>query len=110
MIPRSGRSPGEGNYTPSRILAWEIPWTEEPVHGATVHAVAKESDMTEQLMNNKVASTTAEGTELIQWRGIPTSQPAGSIGLRLGRVHGPRQGGQVLSSLLPHLPLIAQLG
>ena len=28
------------------ILAWEIPWTEEP-WWATVHGVAKESDMTE---------------------------------------------------------------
>ena len=29
-IPGLGRSPGEGNGTPSSILAWEIPWTEEP--------------------------------------------------------------------------------
>ena len=29
-IPRSGRSPGEENATNSNILAWEIPWTEEP--------------------------------------------------------------------------------
>ena len=28
-IPGSGRSPGEGNATPSSILAWEDPWTEE---------------------------------------------------------------------------------
>ena len=26
------------------LLAWEIPWTEEP-GGATVHGVARESDM-----------------------------------------------------------------
>ena len=26
----SERSPGERNATPSSILAWEIPWTEEP--------------------------------------------------------------------------------
>ena len=30
MIPGSGRSPGEGIVTHSSILAWEIPWTEEP--------------------------------------------------------------------------------
>ena len=30
-IPRSGRSPGEGNDNPSSILAWRIPWTEVPV-------------------------------------------------------------------------------
>ena len=28
-IPGSGRSPGVGNVH-SSILAWEIPWTEEP--------------------------------------------------------------------------------
>ena len=25
-----GRSPGEGNSNPSSILAWRIPWAEEP--------------------------------------------------------------------------------
>ena len=29
-IPGSERSPGEGNAAHSNILAWEIPWTEEP--------------------------------------------------------------------------------
>ena len=29
-IPGLGRSPGEENGTHSSILAWEIPWTEEP--------------------------------------------------------------------------------
>jgi len=29
-IPDSGKSPGEGNGNPLRILAWKIPWTEEP--------------------------------------------------------------------------------
>ena len=29
LIPRLGRSPGKGNGN-SSILAWEIPWTEEP--------------------------------------------------------------------------------
>ena len=48
LIPESGKSPGEGNGTHSSILAWEIPWTEEPGR-ATVHAVAKELDRTYQL-------------------------------------------------------------
>ena len=30
LIPGSGRSPEEGMATHSRILAWRIPWTEEP--------------------------------------------------------------------------------
>ena len=29
-IPALGRSPGEGNGNPLRILAWRIPWTEKP--------------------------------------------------------------------------------
>ena len=30
LIPGLGRSPGKGMATHSSILAWEIPWTEEP--------------------------------------------------------------------------------
>ena len=30
LIPGSGKSPGEGHATHSSILAWKIPWTEEP--------------------------------------------------------------------------------
>ena len=30
LIPGSGRSPGEGDTIHSSILAWRIPWTEEP--------------------------------------------------------------------------------
>ena len=29
LIPKSGRSPGEGNGNISNILAWGIPWIEE---------------------------------------------------------------------------------
>ena len=29
-IPGSGRPPGGGQATHSSILAWKIPWTEEP--------------------------------------------------------------------------------
>ena len=38
-IPGTGRPPGEGNGNHSSILAWRIPWTEEPwraiAHGIT---------------------------------------------------------------------------
>ena len=30
LVPGLGRSSGEGNGTPSSILAWEISWAEEP--------------------------------------------------------------------------------
>ena len=29
-VPGWGRSPGEGNGNPLHILAWRIPWTQEP--------------------------------------------------------------------------------
>ena len=41
LIPGLRRFPEEEMATHSRILAWTIPWTEEP--GRTVHGVA-ESD------------------------------------------------------------------
>ena len=44
-IPGLGRSPGEGD-THSSILAWKVPWTEEP--GCYSSWGRKESDMTEQ--------------------------------------------------------------
>jgi len=41
-IPGLRRSPGEGNATPSSILAWRIPWTEEPGWAwAIVHWITK---------------------------------------------------------------------
>ena len=40
LILGSGRSPGEGNATHFRILAWRIPRREEP-GGLTVHWVSQ---------------------------------------------------------------------
>ena len=53
LIPGLGRSPGwedpleEGMATYSSILAWRIPWTEEP--GRVQSVGREESDMTERL-------------------------------------------------------------
>ena len=44
-IPWSGRSPGRGTGTHSSILAWRIPWTEEP--GKLQSMGCTESDTTE---------------------------------------------------------------
>ena len=44
-IPDLGRLPGEGNDNPLHILAWRIPWTEEP--GGLQSIGLKESNMTE---------------------------------------------------------------
>ena len=40
LIPGLGRSPEEEMVTPSGILAWEIPWREEP-RQVTAHGVAR---------------------------------------------------------------------
>ena len=54
------RSPGQADpldkemATHPSILAWEIPWTQEP--GATFHGVA-ESDMTERLNKTEMTSS-----------------------------------------------------
>ena len=45
LIPGSGRHLDEGMATHSSILAWRIPWTEEP--GRLSPQGHKESDMTE---------------------------------------------------------------
>ena len=42
-IPGLGRSPGEGHSNHSSILAWRIPWTEEP--GELQSIGCKESDI-----------------------------------------------------------------
>ena len=44
-IPELGRSPGGGRSNTPRILAWRIPWTEEP--GGYSSWSYKELDMTE---------------------------------------------------------------
>ena len=41
LIPGSERSFGGRNGTHCRILAWKIPWTEEPGGLHTVHGVAR---------------------------------------------------------------------
>ena len=48
LIPGLGRSSGEGSATHSSVLAWEIPWTEEP--GGLQSTCHKESVTTEQLI------------------------------------------------------------
>ena len=45
-IPGLGRSPERGMATHPSILAWKIPWTEEP---GRLQSMGWQSDMTEQL-------------------------------------------------------------
>ena len=50
-IPGLGRSSGGGDSNLSSILAWKIPWTEEP---SGLHPMgSQESDKSEQPNNNK---------------------------------------------------------
>ena len=52
QVQSLGKDPLEKEMvTPSSILAWEIPWTEE-LGGLIAHMAAKESDTTEQLNHN----------------------------------------------------------
>ena len=51
LIPGLGRSPGGGHGSPPQILAWRIPWTEEPQSGS-------ESDTTERLSTFFLQSAT----------------------------------------------------
>ena len=48
VIPGSERSPVKGNGYPASILAWRIPWTEEP--GRLQSLGRKESDTTKRLL------------------------------------------------------------
>ena len=48
LIPGSGRSLEEGMATHSSVLAWRIPWTEEPVMGYSPWG-HKELGMTEEI-------------------------------------------------------------
>ena len=54
-IPGSGRFPREGNGNHSSILAWEIPWTEEP--GGYIPWDHKESDTTSNKNNNLITNS-----------------------------------------------------
>ena len=51
LIPRSGKSPGEGNGNPLQYSCLENP-LDRGAWQATVHGVAKESNMTKLLNNN----------------------------------------------------------
>ena len=58
-IPGCGRCPGEGNGNPLQYSCLENPmnrgaWQDRGTWRATVHGVAKESDTTKQLDNNKI--------------------------------------------------------
>ena len=41
LIPGPGRAPEEGNGNPLSILAWRIPWTEEPSALQSISSVAQ---------------------------------------------------------------------
>ena len=47
LIAGSGRSPAGGHATHSSVLAWRIPWTEEP--GGLQSVGCRELETTEQL-------------------------------------------------------------
>ena len=54
--------------THSSTLAWEIPWTEDPVQAA-VHGVTIESDMTQQKNNNNKIRVHEKTHQKTHWAG-----------------------------------------
>ena len=64
LTPESGRSLKKELATCSSILAWEIPWTEEP--GGLCPWGRKELDMTEQLSMH-IATMDIYRTQLCNW-------------------------------------------
>ena len=79
-IPVSGRSTGEGNGTHSSLLAWRIPWAEEP--GGLQSMGRKESDRMRQhyhfhFLNIAVLESMLlkawSCRKTIWWDGMPTS-------------------------------------
>ena len=59
MIPGLGRSLEKGTATHSSILAWEIPWTEEP--GGLQSMGCQESDTSERITLAHVSAFTYQG-------------------------------------------------
>ena len=55
--------------THSNILAWKIPWTEEP-HGLYSPWGCKESDTTQQLNNDNNSPSTSNNTQ-VTWYFVP---------------------------------------
>ena len=53
-ISGSGRSPGEGNGNPLSILAWKIPWTEEPGRLQSIGSQRVGHDLVTKPENKKV--------------------------------------------------------
>ena len=53
-VPGLGRSPGKGKATHSSILAWRIPWTEEPSRLQSMQLQRVEQDLVtkQQLKKN----------------------------------------------------------
>ena len=58
LIPGSGRSPGEGMATPSSILAWRIPWTEDAAGLQFTGLQRDTTEATEHACNDVVALNT----------------------------------------------------
>ena len=68
LIPALGRSPGGGNATYSSIIAWDMPWTEEPGHNWVAEHVTCSFFHLESVFHNEVCHLTPRMHNL-----VPTS-------------------------------------
>ena len=73
--------------TPSSILVWEIPWTEEP--GGPQPMGSKSQDTTQQLNNNKFYVYDAGGRTLSQWQDLSMGHNHGLKMMHLDFPGGP---------------------
>ena len=75
-IPGSGRSPGRGHTTHSSILAWRIPWTEEP---GGLQSLGSELDTTKQLLVTRSRSGRSQEPRFLVCRLKPRLRGVGSV-------------------------------
>ena len=61
LIPGPGRFPGGGNDNPPSILAWKIPWTEEPGGLVSMGSQRVRAHMTEPRCTRNVVNVFVGG-------------------------------------------------
>ena len=83
--------------THSQILAWEIPWTEEPA-GLYSPWGCKESDMTEHAHTHTHAQRAEDRRDLTAWASVPG---LASPSRRVGHFWKPGVGGQPRGAVRP---------
>ena len=80
FIPGLGRPPGVGNATHSSILAWRIPWTEEPGRLQSMGSLrvgTRLSDFTFTFPFHALEKELATHSSVLAWRIPGMAEPGG---------------------------------